>query len=90
MNTVILAVFPGLLFSVQPPVRTQSEKPVLAPVVREYRVQPSDSCHTYIYALQGNTTTIYYNGEPLSPELLHKLGPLAAPLRYGLSLENVG
>ncbi len=83
MYPVVVAAFPGLLFSVQAPPRTA---PAPVPVVNEYKVKP-DSCSTYIYAPDA---PLYYQGQPITPELLHKLGPLAAPLKYKLSQANVG
>ena len=87
MTSIILATFPGLLFSVEPPARTPHEKTTPAAMIREHKVQPTDSCSTYILMPDN---TLYYQGKPISPELLHKLGPLAAPLKYGLSQDNVG
>lgn len=89
MNPIIIAAFPGLLFSVHPPSNnhaSDNHKPT--EVVVKQPETPFDSCSTYIY--QPNTGTLYYNGQAVSPALLNKLGPLAAPLMYGLSKENVG
>lgn len=90
MNPFALLAFPGLLFSVHPPTSTQASAPTKNTiVVEEQNVAPPDSCSTYLYRPNGNHT-LYYNGKPISPELLNKLGPLAAPLIYGLSQENMG
>lgn len=87
MNPIVLAAFPGLLFSVQPPAHRAIPRYNTPVVAKDVTTAPIDSCSTYIYT---PTNTLYYNGKPVSPELLHKLGPLAAPVRYGLSLENIG
>ncbi len=87
MNPIVLAAFPGLLFTLHPPTSTPTKAP--ATITVEQTTTAIDSCSTYIYK-SNNSSTLYYNGQAISPELLNKLGPLAAPLRYGLSQENVG
>lgn len=88
MNPILIAAFPGLLFSIHPP--ANKHVPAAPTVVVEKQIElPVDSCSTFIYK-PNNNSTLYYNGKPINPEILNKLGPLAAPLLYGLSQENVG
>ena len=90
MNPIVIAAFPGLLFSIHPPTNNHTPAtPKSTLVVQKQLEAPADSCSTYIYRPSINST-LYYNGKPISPEILNKLGPLAAPLVYGLSQENVG
>lgn len=89
MSPIILVAFPGLLFSVQPPTRHLPAKPALPNVTHEYQLPATDTCDTYIYA-PNKPVQLYFNGQPVTPALLQKLGPLAAPLLHGLSHEHVG
>jgi len=89
MYPIILVAFPGLLFSIQPPARNTPAKPALPNIIQEYQLPITDTCDTYIYVPNG-PAQLYYNGQPITPALLQKLGPLAAPLLYGLSHDNVG
>jgi hypothetical protein len=90
MNAIILAAFPGLLFSVQPPARQPLPKNTFYNIVKVLpSAIPADSCDTYIYK-QSNNIILYYNGKPVSQEMIDKLGPMAAPFKNSLNLENIG
>jgi hypothetical protein len=89
MNPIVLAAFPGLLFSVQPPAQNTLPKSSTPNIIKMLPSVPSDSCGTYIYQPSTNII-LYYNGRPISQEMINKLGPMAAPFRNSLSQGNIG
>lgn len=88
MGPVIIAAFPGLLFSVHPPVK-QKAQPTPIPVTIPYQAPLPDSCSTYIYLPQSNKM-LYFNGKPVTADMLKMLGPLAEPFLQGFGQCNVG
>jgi len=90
MNPIVLAAFPGLLFSVQPPAQHPLPKNTAPNVIKVLpSALPTDSCDTYLYK-SSSPIILYYNGKPVSQDMINKLGPMAAPFKSSLNLENIG
>ena len=88
MSPLVVAAFPGLLFSVHPPAK-QKNQPAPTPVVIQHQEQPLDSCSTYIY-LPNSNKMLYFKGQPVTVDMLNKLGPFAEPFVQGLNQCTMG